>query len=364
MRHKYQALRLALVLSCTTICSHGTANGAPGNSDNLPDSTKNGPSQSPSRSPFQPPALAPPPTPSPGVLTGKSSTTKLYGQVNTFGIACVSSGITPQSTQLPTFIDKIKPGTPAFSSGLAVGDKIMAASVQNNLLVLRISRKDQMYEVRLRTKIDETRIKTPERIQSQLDVWSKLKSYKVSLLIDRSGSMSKQLNDSDKTVWQWAKQSLGTFCIEAERRAGSNFDLDLFNSTNKLHKDLSATKVEAILADTVTTDDTQLAPALRDVFDYELAHLQKPLLMLIVTDGQSISSDQIDAVLMDNMSKFDHGRKLRIVFIQTGYSTQGARFIAALSDKCKQHGIQGYVYTLPFDHVIKDGLASLLDPFI
>jgi len=341
---KYRALRLALVLSTISIVPFGIATGAPDNNHSADNKTSSAPAASAS--------------------ADKSAKTKLYGQVNTFGIACVSSGITPQSTQLPTLIDKIKPGTPAFSSGLAVGDKIIAATVQNNLLVLRISRKDQIYEVRLRTKIDETRINNPEHIKSQLDVWSKLKNYKVALLIDRSGSMSKLLNDSDKTVWQWVKQSFGTFCTEAQRQAGSNFDLDLFNSTNTLHKDLNATKVQAILADTVTTDDTQLAPALRDVFDYELSHLQKPLLMLIITDGQSISSDEIDSVLLDNISKFDKGRKLRIVFIQTGFSTQGARFISALSDKCKQHGIQGYVYTLPFDRVIKDGWASLLEPFI
>lgn len=351
MRSKRQVIGLSLTLSCIASAIGGIAYGAPNNNNNNNNVI-------PSAGGKATAAVAAHGT------ADKSAATKLYGQVNTFGIACVSSGITPESTQLPTLILKIKAGTPAFSSGLAVGDKIMAASVQNNLLVLRVSRKDQMYEVRLRTKIDETRIKNPERIQSQADVWSKLKNYKIALLIDHSGSMSKLLNDSDKTVWQWVRQSFGTFCIEAERRSGSDFDLSLFNSANKMYKTLSAGKIEAILAEAVTTDDTRLAPALRDVFDYELAHLQKPLLMLIITDGQSISSDEIDAVLMENMSKFDKGRKLRIVFIQTGFSTQGARFISALADKCKQHGIQGYVYTLPFDRVIKDGLASLLEPFI
>jgi len=71
-----------------------------------------------------------PPKSSPGPGQAPASKIKLHGQINAFGMACVSAGVTPLSTQLPTTVVKVSKGSRAFYAGVLEGDRILQASIE------------------------------------------------------------------------------------------------------------------------------------------------------------------------------------------------------------------------------------------
>ena len=89
-----------------------------------------------------------------------ASTTKLRGQINAFGMYCVSSGVTPLSTQLPTTVEEVKPGTPAFYAGVVAGDRILQAFIEKDKFSLKIERNGRIYLATMQPKMDSIRPKT------------------------------------------------------------------------------------------------------------------------------------------------------------------------------------------------------------
>ncbi len=76
---------------------------------------------------------------------------KLRGKVDIVASSCSAAGITLSSAVLPAGIDKIRLGSPAFYAGLAAGDKILSAQLNNNQLSLLIERHGQKFSAQLST---------------------------------------------------------------------------------------------------------------------------------------------------------------------------------------------------------------------
>lgn len=298
--------------------------------------------------------------------TGKS--TKLFGQVSTFGSACLSAGITPESTQLPTLIQSVKMGTPAYSAGVASGDKILAAKVGANVLQIRIERNGKMYELSLRARTD-VQLDTSRLIGNAValkgDVFDKLKSYRVSFIIDRSGSMSRPVGDTKKSIWQWVKESFGNFADQVERANHQPFDLVLFNDKCQVELSKPAAKVHALLDETITTSDTNINAAVSTYLSQVNVEKERPLLLLVVTDGRSISSasKELRATLTANARKAGK-QGIRIVVFQTGYSEDGQQFASDLQTELKAGGLSGFVRAVNFSDVERAGISGLLAPLL
>lgn len=293
---------------------------------------------------------------------------KLFGQVSTFGSACLSAGITPESTQLPTTVQSIKMGTPAASSGVAVGDKILDAKVGQNILHLRIERSGKVYELSLRARtdvqLDTSRLAGNTR-QIKGDIFDKLKNYRVSLIIDRSGSMSRPLTEGKKSIWHWVKEEFSAFADQTERANHQPFDLVLFNDKCQVELAKTAAKIRALLEETVTTSDTNINAALATYLSQVDVQNSRPLLLLVVTDGKSVktASQELRATLTANARKAGKAG-IRIIFIQTGYSEEGMQFASELSSELKAGGLTGFARAVDFSDVERGGLTGLLAPLL
>jgi len=291
------------------------------------------------------------------------SATRLYGHLNGFGAACISGGITPVSTQLPTFIEKVKPGSPAFYAGVCQGDKILSASAANNQLSLTIKRNEQIYLVKIRAKADSLN-KTLSSQTVALNLWDRLKDFKIVFVLDHSGSMSRPVGSSDKLRWQWIKEQLGEFTREAERTGHFTFDLCLFNDSFNISKNLTALEFNQNLESAVTTGNTSLTPALKAVLEQAaLDQSGKSPLLFVVTDGQGLAGSDSIATIQAHAAKLTKQKKLKLIFIQTGYSEDGLKFVAQL--KSAASGSKGAceVDSILFEEVSQTGLAQAIKPF-
>ncbi len=297
----------------------------------------------------------------------KPSETKLYGQINKLGAIFLSAGVVPQSTQFPTPVLRVRLGSPAYYAGVQAGDHILSGNVGENHLNLKIQRGAQIFLTRLRAKTDNalTPFKPLQSNAPQQTLKMGLKDFDIAFIVDHSGSMSTPIPGTGKMRWQWIVKQLSDFCEEAEKRASSKFTLCIFNTAHKVWHDLSKNELVNILIQNVTTGDTDLAPAITRVFqDHSLSQSKKPLLLFVITDGQTLSSEVNTNLILEYALNNPKGKLMQVVCIQAGYSDEGAAFITALKRSCAAHGMSHAVHGLLFSDVSQNGLLPLVDKYL
>lgn len=286
--------------------------------------------------------------------------TKLHGQISAFGMACASAGVIPLSTELPTTVEEVKRGSQAFYAGVVAGDQILQATIEKNQLNLKIQRNGHIYLATMQAKMDDSRPISLDNGLSQDKLTAILRSYQIRLIVDHSGSMYRPLGSSDKLRWTWVKEELDRFCTTVERKTGSKFDLYLFNETVDIAANQSARQIQTSLNEAVTTGNTYLPAALRAA----TADSPRPVLIILVTDGQAVSSRENGPIVADNLSRSAILRRSRIVFLQAGYSPEGASFIACLNDAMKSRGMGKQAYTVLFEEASRRGILGAIEPLI
>ncbi|CAN5457541.1 hypothetical protein BH11CYA1_BH11CYA1_00290 [soil metagenome] len=286
-----------------------------------------------------------------------ASNTKLVGTINAFGMACVSTGVIPLSTQLPTTVEEVKKGSRAFYAGVLVGDRILQATIEKDVLKLQIERNGHVYLASMQAQMDSSR---PLRADATRNLTSVLRSYQIRLIVDRSGSMYRPLGNSDKLRWTWVKEELDRFCSRVQIQTNSSFDLYLFNDEVDAAASQSSQQIRTKLANTVTTGGTNLPAALR----LATANSPKPILVILVTDGQAVSSKENGAILAENLSKTAVLRRSRVVFLQAGYSPEGSSFIASLNDALVVRGMGKQAYAVLFEDASQRGILGAIEPLL
>ena len=292
-----------------------------------------------------------------GAAQVPNSKTKLIGSINAFGMACVATGVIPLSTQLPTSVEEVKKGSRAFYAGVLVGDRILEATIEKDLLKLKIERKGHVYLASMQAQLDN---RWSLSVNPGNDLSSILRSYQIRLIVDHSGSMYRPLGNSDKLRWTWVTEELDRFCSNVQRQSASHFDMYLFNDKVNISTNQSAFQIRNTLADAVTTGDTNLPAALRAA----TADSPKPILIILVTDGHAVSSKENGAILAENLSRTAILRRSKIIFLQAGYSPEGASFVASLNDALVARGVGKQAHAVLFEEASNKGILGVIEPFL
>lgn len=286
-----------------------------------------------------------------------ASATLLKGSVNAFGMACAWNGIVPLSTQIPTLVQDVKKGSPAFYGGVAAGDRILQATIENNQFNLKIERDGHVYLARLQAQMDRANLSGGS---PQIVLAAALRTYQIRLIVDHSGSMYRPLGNSDKLRWTWVKEELEKFCDNVQKISGNTFDLYMFNETVQQSMTQSAKQVKATLANAVTTGNTDLPAALKAA----TLESPRPILIILVTDGQAVNSKENGQILATNLSRTANLRKSRIVFLQAGYSPEGSLFVASLNDALAARGMNRRTFTVLFEEASRRGILGTIEPLL
>jgi len=128
---------------------------------------------------------------------------------------------------------------------------------------------------------------------------------------------------------------------------------------------LSTAQLVSILRANVTTGNTDLAPAITRVFqDHSLSQSKKPLLLFIITDGQTLSSEVNTNLILEYALNNPKGKQMQVVCIQAGHSEEGSAFISALRRTCAAHGMSCAIHGMHFTDVSQNGLLPLVSKFM
>jgi len=181
------------------------------------------------------------------------------------------------------------------------------------------------------------------------------------LAIDISGSMLSEDCPGPVSRFEAASEGAVAFAETLEKLDPDGFDLCLFSDKMQWFKAASADVVRDVFAKHSPDGGTLLAPVLKRSIEAFFAQRQRPLTIVVITDGCPQDKVQVmDTIVNASRRLHDSGgadANLGITFIQIGHDKQASRFLKELDDDLqeKYDSPLDIVDTVPMTEVARRG---------
>ncbi|MEY2976393.1 MAG: hypothetical protein RLZZ435_530 [Cyanobacteriota bacterium] len=196
---------------------------------------------------------------------------------------------------------------------------------------------------------------------------SLLKDRDYTLILDKSGSMSKRDQAGGKSRWQAAEESTLALARKCEQFDPDGLTVYTFSSRFKRYENVTSDKVEQIFLENDPIGTTNLASVLedafRDYFERKTAGQTKANgeTILVITDGEPDDRRPVIESIINASKKMDRDEELAVSFIQVGNDTSATEFLKALDNQLMKVGAKfDIVDTLTMDEMSEMSLAEVL----
>lgn len=167
-----------------------------------------------------------------------------------------------------------------------------------------------------------------------------LNKYKFYLFIDKSGSMSTNDCDGGKSRWDSVQESTKAIAEKINKLSnGGGINIITFNNSIKIYADTTPDKVDQIFVENEpmggTSPDKALKVMFDDYFTQKAAGTAKPVIGLVVTDGEPSSEEDknnLTKLIVDSANKMDADEEIGISFFQVGKDPDATKFLQFLDD--------------------------------
>lgn len=160
------------------------------------------------------------------------------------------------------------------------------------------------------------------------------------LLIDKSGSMSKNDTKSGQERWMYAKENTEALARELTKYDPDGPTVITFDSSFKAYPNTTADKVETIWKEQSPSGGTVLAPVLQHVFNEYLESKKNGsaktngAFIVVMTDGEPQDEQDVMKSIVNFGNKLDNAdNEFGISFIQVGRDTGATAFLKRLDDE-------------------------------
>lgn len=199
---------------------------------------------------------------------------------------------------------------------------------------------------------------------------SHLGKFDLSLLIDRSGSMNKELNclklsDPHISRWEWCRLQAGELSKQLSKIMPFGITVVPFSDFADRFTNVSSSQLNSIFKKYAPAGQTMLGDALgaeidRFLYERSLDSKRKPLLLAVITDGAPNDPQSIVEEVI-HVSKKIKQDDIRIVFFIIGDDPMAAAFMDYLRKSRIEAGIEfDIVSSLSFAEVSHLGLPKSL----
>lgn len=163
-----------------------------------------------------------------------------------------------------------------------------------------------------------------------------LSKYDVVIAIDKSGSMSNPGTHAS-TRWQEAKEATLAIARKAETFDKDGITVITFANTHKVYDGVTADKVAQIFTENEPNGGTDTAGVLKAIFDRYTANPAKPIIVVVVTDGEPNDKEAVKTVIRDFAATLtDNGEvdtdQAGVLFLQVGDDSAAKAFLVELDD--------------------------------
>lgn len=173
-----------------------------------------------------------------------------------------------------------------------------------------------------------------------------LKKYDFILLMDKSGSMAVRDCIGGVSRWQYAQETVVGVTAKMAEYDQDGATVGFFAKNLKLYPNItgSVEQVGKLFAEEEPGGSTDTAAALKVVLDQYFADKAakgaevKPIIVVVVTDGQPDSKDELRKVIIAATQKMDSDEEIGISFLQIGNDPDAAKFLKELDDDLVSEG--------------------------
>ena len=169
-----------------------------------------------------------------------------------------------------------------------------------------------------------------------------LSSYDIIIAIDKSGSMA-NAGAHGKSRWEEAQETVLALAKKADTFDTDGITVIPFANTHKVYNGVTADKVAQVFAENEPNGGTDTASVLSTIFAaYQdakkvLQDQAKPILVVVVTDGEPNDREAVKTVLREFAKGLtDNGAgdtdEAGILFLQVGNDPQAKAFLTELDD--------------------------------
>lgn len=323
-----------------------------------------------------------------------ASPLRLRGQVSELMMLCNAAGLSLDDSRLPGVVTKVRLGSPAAVNAIVEGDKILRASLQDKMLTLDIERRGMRYQTKFEIRLEVARAQMNDEVASRSQdekIWPAPKDekvepkvvlkpetpsadkffkvmapYQVVLLIDHSGSMNGGLGIGpyDLSRWAWCRNQISDFSRFCGDKLRGGITLIPFNDSFEVHEHASEKDVENVFSTIVPSGETDICTPLAAAIEAHLAepdHENKPVLIVVLTDGLPNQGGSLDKLIAQATSALRNHNEMSITFLTVGQAPEGDELIEHLDNDLINRGANDdIVSSMRFADLLQTGLKNAL----
>ncbi len=188
-----------------------------------------------------------------------------------------------------------------------------------------------------------------------------------TLIIDKSGSMSRREQPSGKSRWQLMQESTFALASKCEQLDADGITIYTFSSRFKRYENVTSSKVEQIFLENEPFGLTDLASVLEDAVNHYFQDKAagkanaNDETILVVTDGEPDDRKAVMKIIIEASRRMERDEELAISFVQIGSDAEAKGFLKALDDDLQSAGAKfDIVDTVTMDEMENLSLTEVL----
>ncbi|MEB3309575.1 MAG: VWA domain-containing protein [Snowella sp.] len=164
-----------------------------------------------------------------------------------------------------------------------------------------------------------------------------------TLIIDKSGSMSKTDGNSHQSRWEQIKESTMALARKCEQLDADGITVYLFSGKFRRYDNVTADKVEQIFQENEPIGGTNLTAVLQDAVNQFFRRKQAGQgkageTLIIVTDGEPDDRRSVFEIIIEASNRLEADEEFALLFIQVGSDAGATKFLSALDDQLQGVG--------------------------
>jgi len=191
-----------------------------------------------------------------------------------------------------------------------------------------------------------------------------LENRDYTLIIDKSGSMSKRDCEGGRSRWKVMQETTFALASKCEKFDSDGITVYTFSSHFRRYDHVTADKVQQIFEENDPVGRTEMAKVLQDALKNYLERKKngkcKPggETFLVVTDGQPDNHKDVINTIITVTQKIERDDELAFSFIQIGHDVEATTFLKTLDDDLQSAGARfDIVDTITIDEIEEEGLS-------
>jgi hypothetical protein len=277
----------------------------------------------------------------------------------------------------------VSTGSAAHRAGLIPGDLIEQSTFLpvTDLLQITIRRDEKQYAIKMHPKASMLASTAAERrtpakagtnqpstklTPSQI-AWTRIKNSEIVFVQDMSAKMRAPLGDTGLSQWDWCAGRIADFAESLSKDNPMGFTLiQCYQLSYAIHRDQNPASLRQHLSVANALGAANITTPLENIVnEYIDNHGQKPLLIMVFTDGLPERGESLEVAAKLISERVKYPDQVRLVLFQIGDDPQGTAMMRMLDDDLTYVGYKyDVVDFVKFEDLQESGVSrALLDAY-